>query len=891
LLDLLGFDDRQTGARALMLAGLFDRLIFKYRMTPSAVEATGIPLAGLLPFDAILRFSTERLNHLIRNPKLVFGADAPMAPWLERWADLTSCGLRVQIDATNDRSRLVEPEYLVALFSSELRVLRGVSISRRNKPFYPWISRLPIYATGTLGYRTKDIPPLLDIPKTDTVVDVPPRLVIFGPSDAQVDALGSYLANQERTPAAAAIFLQRTAERHEVIGHLLAAAMEKSNLSFAATLHVDDRDAMDAWMDFLATSYRRHGNLDEVLLEGFRQLSSTPQGTGDSAPLILVGEGFLDRDPIDPRKHIKMLLNEQFEHYDAYDRFGANNAAPMASELGQLQHIPAVREALKKRWVQLAVRREGDDTPSDVLYPATAYTVELFIDAVITTSYVSTLPLSSAGLSFRDGPEELAIVFVPLYGEADARHTTGQTQKLDLPAEGRSTSATFALRTPDAMWDFRARIVVMHRSTVLQTLILGLEPIAGDPWLGLPFRLVVESDVTRDTATARAEAQKFDLTLVLNENPAGAHGATLINDDLALFTQPEGWTTFVEDTQDILAELTDVEDLPNKLDDWNLNRTLRELAWAGRNALRELTRQAPGVDFSKAEHVQVIEAVNGAFIPIEFFYDGPPPSQQAKLCKDAAQALANGTCGTACSATLSEAVICPLSFWGLTKRIERMKSSDKSKDVGIRVPKAGSVARRTLHTALLGASAKVEPPDYVDLQTRLRGSLRTVYDASDWRAWRRAVTIRQPEMLVLLPHTAPHPIYPRQLSMEIHRNHLIYAELKNEDVIAHKNHAPVVLLLGCETAATKRVPFINFASLFYASGAFLVIATLAAVRGKHVATFAAELTERLKTNASGTKGDFGKTFLALKRDMLATGNALGLAMIAYGDTTWEIDHE
>jgi len=83
----------------------------------------------------------------------------------------------------------------------------------------------------------------------------------------------------------------------------------------------------------------------------------------------------------------------------------------------------------------------------------------------------------------------------------------------------------------------------------------------------------------------------------------------------------------------------------------------------------------------------------------------------------------------------------------------------------------------------------------------------------------------------------------------------------------------------------------NFASKFYANGAFVVIATLSAVRGNYVATFAAELTERLKTNTHGAARDFGTTFLTLKRELLASGNALGLTMIAYGDTAWEIDHE
>src|SRR5206468_2456964 len=112
----------------------------------------------------------------------------------------------------------------------------------------------------------------------------------------------------------------------------------------------------------------------------------------------------------------------------------------------------------------------------------------------------STLPLQLDGMWFENGQEELTVALVPLYGMGETRHTAGQTAKLCLPEEGPSTFVTFSMRTPDILSEFRVRIVVAHRSAVLQTLILGLEPIAGAPDMGLPFCLVVESDVTRATS-------------------------------------------------------------------------------------------------------------------------------------------------------------------------------------------------------------------------------------------------------------------------------------------------------------------------------------------------------------------------------------------------------
>lgn len=894
LLDIFGFDDRQTAARALVIAGLLDRLIFKYGLAPDDVVAAGIPLRSLLPADTIFRFPTERLNHLVRHAKSAyagFATDPLFARWLEKWAEVLPSDLRLQIDPTNDRSHFVQPEYLAALFGSELQPLRGISIKRRNKFFSTFERRLPIFAAGSLGSRNKAVPPPPAIPDAEVKGETPARIVVFGPADARIDALSSYLADEARAPATAAIFLQGVAERHEVTVHLLKAAMEKSGLAFAAAVRVHPNDA-GPWMDFLANSYVLHGNLDEVLMQAYDQLPARERHIGDVAPLVLVDEGFLDRETTDSRKHIDMLLDEQALSYRDYDRVDAYAAPPpMAARLAELKHIPAVRQALRKRYVQLNVRPEDDNLPVTVLYPASSYTVELFVDAIVSSSFAATLPLLTDGMSFDSGPEELTFAFVPLYDIGDAQHSAGQTAKLYLPEEGSSTSVTFSMRTPDVLNEFRVRIVVTHLTAVLQTLILGLEPIAGDPDMGLPFRLVVESDVTRVTTTARPASLEFDLTLVLNDNPAGTPGTTVLDGERALFAEPQGWQQFIDDTQDIIAVLTDAAELPDSLDDIGLNTTLRELAWAGVTALEKLTEQARGVDFSSARNIQVIEAVNGAFIPIEFFYDGPPPDDDAWLCENAASALASGACDAACAGNRSEASICPLSFWGLTKRIERKRSTKESRDVELRIPKAAPPARRTLDSALLGASAKVKQPDYDRLHARLRTHLDAVYCASDWQAWRNSVSVSQPEMLVLLPHTGPHPLGAAQVSMEIHSKHIRFAQLQGKDVTANNDHEPVVLLLGCETAATKRLQLMNFASKFYANGAFVVIATLSAVRGNYVATFAAELTERLKTNTHGAARDFGTTFLTLKRELLASGNALGLTMIAYGDTAWEIDHE
>lgn len=881
LLNQFGFDDKQTAARTLLLAGLFDQLLFKHELTPEVVSAAGIPLHHLLPRHAIVPFRTERLNRLFKGARGVLEQRrALLAGWLGHWDELGLRGLRLQIDASQDKSVLIDAGFLATLFGAQLLELGGVTIRRRRTPIIAREPSLKILMEGNFRFGSPAVAPTI-FPRVDAdVADLAPGLLIVGPREQGVNALTSFLSNPARPTAHAAIFVQTEPERDEVTARLLDAAMEESGLVFAAAVHAD-LDNSGAWLGLISRSYRHQGTLDRLLIEQFRQYRPRFAPDNDVAPLILVGDGFLDDELIDCRKYVESLLREQAIDFGNLDDWDAYAAAPMASEFAGLQHIPAVRRALKKRYVQTHIRPQDGALPTLLLHPSSNYVVELFLGAVLSSSIVASAPLPADWSEFNNGAEELTVLFNPLYVGIDGAYAAGQIASLILPREGASNSVHFTLRTPDNLRAFRARVVILHRSAVLQTLILALEPIAGDRDLGLPYRLVVESIVTPATALARPAEFAFDLTMVLNDNLDGAPGMTVLQQQKCLFTQPNGWEDFVRDIQATLSRSTDNPAMADGTDELDFAKTVREIARAGITALHHLKLQVPDVDFSAAHNLQVVEAVSGVFLPVEFFYDGPSPNEDADICSH----------GSAhCCNVKSKAIICPSWFWGLSKRIERKRPLPYQQGVEIRIPKQAPVLRRSLDAALLGASDKVMKGDLEDLRVSLGRSCERVYCVSDWDSWSETVRTRSPELLVLLPHTVPHPQGKSQLAMEIHGAYARYSEMNEVFVLIKGAPAPVVLLLGCETAVPKQRQFMNFASDFYARGALLVIATLSDVRGRHVARVAGDLAARLKARDSASPGDFGNTFLALKQELFAAGNALGLTMIAYGDTTWEMDN-
>src|SRR5690606_8136523 len=152
-------------------------------------------------------------------------------------------------------------------------------------------------------------------------------------------------------------------------------------------------------------------------------------------------------------------------------------------------------------------------------------------------------------------------------------------------------------------------------------------------------------------------------------------------------------------------------------------------------------------------HIQVVSARADAVVPIEFFYDYPPPATDARqVCPGHRQALQSGRCPPDCAGRADPAAhVCPMGFWGLRKVVERHVYSPRlGKPDGAELviqaePAAGRDRIDLGHYALLGFSKEVpktaSTPLLEMLSPRFDGA---TLEAADWKAWKHAIGEHQP---------------------------------------------------------------------------------------------------------------------------------------------------
>jgi len=104
------------------------------------------------------------------------------------------------------------------------------------------------------------------------------------------------------------------------------------------------------------------------------------------------------------------------------------------------------------------------------------------------------------------------------------------------------------------------------------------------------------------------------------------------------------------------------------------------------------------------------------------------------------------------------------------------------------------------------------------------------------------------------------------------------------------NKPPViVILLGCETASAK-VRYANFVARFRKANASVVIGTLTPVLGRHAAPVAEALVERLDKywDEAFRATTVGDAMAEVRRQFMAKGLPIGLAVVAFGDADWVV---
>jgi hypothetical protein len=473
-----------------------------------------------------------------------------------------------------------------------------------------------------------------------------------------------------------------------------------------------------------------------------------------------------------------------------------------------------------------------------------------------------------------------------------------------LPAAGRSSAFRLRIYCRPGVERIEARIVVLHRGRVLQTGILSGALVAAGAAPADADRLGFELDAMPRHRLASLDARSaFGAAVLVNHDGQGvARRLGIVGDRVGQIRL--GDTTLQGFVECFNAALSGIASNPEQYEqlrsEGNL-RLLRALAQHGA-LLREVLEEDNeiGPSLVGAPRIQIVTARADAFLPLELAYRWEAPDNDAPLCEGAEEALRGPDATAACAARCGHAGgdarrLCPMGFWCLWKTIERFGHRPED----IQQPGEYSLyaepigARPTLARPSFGLVAGSEEAKRFDatvidrVLAQVKASFSDGEIVANWEDWGRRVSAKHPGLLVVLPH------HVRKAGDEIIQ---IGAASELQSTLVRRQHVvgepppdppptPIVLLLGCETAAAA-IPVENFPARFRARGAAIVIGTIATVLGRHAGPVAEELIGRL-SQGSGERS-FGDLLVMARRALLLEGKAVALALTGFGDADWRL---
>jgi hypothetical protein len=472
-----------------------------------------------------------------------------------------------------------------------------------------------------------------------------------------------------------------------------------------------------------------------------------------------------------------------------------------------------------------------------------------------------------------------------------------QSGSIFLPRTGTSRRVTFSVKLPSDLKVFDAEIHVHHRNRVVQMAKLH-GPVVADPAQAPPgSRIELEVATIVPETVDLAGREGADAGIVSTE--AGTTG--IADKDLVGFDDDRlGRVVREGELLDILTGLaTSDAARRRKLEDAVAD--LRALVFQGCGLYPVIGQ--PLVEMRQGrplDRLQVLVDERSDFFPLELVYDLPAPAKDATLCLGWKTALRKGTCNRkhdAREGELHPRTFCPSGFWGLSKVIERKvvasgswRRPDDPPGFDTAVLLEPTTDRHTLappREILFAASSRVDAEKkggIASVQKALeRIGEETTY-AATWTEWVDGVT-RRPTLLVLLPHQTKEQ---RKAALEIGEGETcLDVHLLKTFVRSSEDDAPIVLLLGCDTAVTDELQ--SFVSRFQDLGAALVVGTTASVLGQRAAPvarlIAADIAAAAKRRKPIAAGDL---ITSLRRKLLAKGELTALCLTAFGDAGWQL---
>jgi hypothetical protein len=498
---------------------------------------------------------------------------------------------------------------------------------------------------------------------------------------------------------------------------------------------------------------------------------------------------------------------------------------------------------------------------------------------------VANVAVDEAQLPPSPNGHDLTIAFFELRDGGHEPSSPPAQRKIHLPANrgAGSEDAWFPMITPEK-GAFVARVIVLHETRVLQTLLLRAPVGTSQDEVTLKQEALVRTTL-EDPGPRRA----FDAAIVVNDAD-GVPAVMAVTPKSVAYKEPVDIRAPIEAISKAVNELTKLPDTSDlTLDDDDVVAVLIQLANQGKLLHKWIATNLPG-ELANATRLQILEAREGSFLPLEFAYPSYAPEKTAKICPHGKAELAQPT-GGKCPNERNRSFVCPAVFWGFSRVLERFPhppQDTEPADYRLSTPMPNRTKINPFESALVAASAKVRAEDVTGANgvvSSITPLVTEVFTAKDWNDWSAEIGLHSPSMLLLFPHSEEvDDIAALEIGAEFLKLSFLEQEYVRRD---DRDPGPLILLLGCSTTL-PRVRFQSFVSEFRKLGASIVVGTLSLIRGRHATRFVREFVGALAKRAGTQDAVFGDVLLDAKRSMLAAGDPFALTLIAYGDADWRL---
>ncbi len=439
-----------------------------------------------------------------------------------------------------------------------------------------------------------------------------------------------------------------------------------------------------------------------------------------------------------------------------------------------------------------------------------------------------------------------------------------QSRTLVLSRTGNSTIATFTQDVGYGSVDLR--FLVSDGAQILQTARYQSVP-------GKKIHFFIENIVT---PIHRAK-EAFDVALLVNESLGNQPSLTVITSDGAVIFSPLSESETGRARERLLLALEQAVVMP----DAPLEPLMLRLANKGSLLQQQLQSVIPDWPGSEAR-IQLVTQ-SDAFFPVEYLYDGKiPESTKAPLCAERTGCLQSGRAIKGCLIREAAEQLCPMGFLGVSGVIER-HAWKSGQDARIWSAPGGSKPKRhrieDLSSVAFAASDLAD--NFADEDVPIHQLVRIasieaslgVKKIPSWQNWKDTLLRDSPSLLLLLVHLDDEQVFVGE------DDGINLASIGAQYV----GSARMVIAIGCSSGLGD-IPGGSLPAILQRSGARVVIAAMTHVLGRHANRVGRDLAIRMKAAAiSRTSTSVGEVISAIRRELLADGLALGLAVVAFGD--------